>query len=104
MKQLIKLFINYNYKNVLIVIVGIILCTTTIGGFVVNHNKEVKQLKQTIKQQEQTITNLSKQKVADVQCTVELNIKNNKNGVVVLDANQTASKLGEQVKAALNNK
>lgn len=103
MKRLIKL-LNYNYKNVLIVVAGIVLCTTTIGGFAVNHNKEVRQLKQTIRQQEQTITNLSKQKTAEVQCTVELNIKNNKKGVVVLDANQTATKLGEQVKAALNNK
>lgn len=88
MKKVIK-YIFQNYLSTIVCAVMFAFMTVQTTSL---HRKVDKIANQETK---------SVEKVAEVQCTVELNIKNNKNGVVVLDANQTASKLGEQVKQAL---
>lgn len=91
-----KTIIKAIYKPVLVALFVLYLITQlTIT------QRRVNQLNKT---QQVLVEQLKQQKAAEVQCTVELNIKNNKNGVVVLDANQTAAKLGEEVKKALKNK
>lgn len=101
MRNIIKWFIGCHYKNIVVVVVGAILALITTFSFL--GNKKTKQYQQIIKSQQETINKLTKQ-TAEVECKIELNIKNNKNGVVVLDANMVASKLGEKVKEALNQK
>lgn len=41
---------------------------------------------------------------AEVQCTVELNIKSNKNGILIIDANQQAAKIADEINKKLKNK
>lgn len=91
-----KTIIKAIYKPVLVALFVLYLITQlTITQHRVNQLNKTQQV---------LVEQLKQQKAAEVQCTVELNIKNNKNGIVVLDANQTAAKLGEEVKKALKNK
>lgn len=105
-RKLIKIITNLTQLKWVKVAFFVVILVAVVGliGSNAVQKRQIKQMKHTIALQDSTINNLSKINAAEVQCTVELNIKNNKNGVVVLDANQTASKIGEQVKAALNKK
>lgn len=66
----------------------------------VNKATKMKNYKTTIKEQKAKIDDLSN-RTAEVQCTVELNIKSNKNGILIIDADQQASKIADEIKKRL---
>lgn len=66
----------------------------------VNKATKMRTYKTTIKEQKAKIDDMAT-RTAEVQCTVELNIKSNKNGILIIDADQQASKIADEIKKRL---
>lgn len=83
----------------------IMFITSVVVSIPVNVSKaaKIKQCKAVITEQNARLTELAKTP-AEVQCTVELNIKSNKNGILIIDANQQAAKIADEINKKLKNK
>lgn len=60
-------------------------------------NAKIREYRQQVKE----LTAKANTKPAEVQCTVELNIKSNKNGIMIIDANQQAQKIADEISKKL---
>lgn len=77
-----------------------VLTAVTAATVTSKQHTTIKAQKSQIKAQTEQIKQMNNTP-AEVECKVELNFKSNKNGIVIIDADQQATKIAEEIKKKL---